>query len=313
MRKNIQRAVELIKSGEVVGIPTETVYGLAANAFDESAVKKAFKMKGRPADNPLIVHVSSTEMLIRVVRSMPPVARNLIRKYWPGPLTIIFPKHPDIPYCVTAGLETVAVRMPSNNIALALIESSGVPIAAPSANISGKPSPTRAEHVQKDFPELFVLDGGPCKHGVESTVVDVESRPTILRLGAVTMEQLEQDIPNIVLAEQHSDRPSSPGMKYKHYAPETPLVLFPFNKKEKMQEYLVGKEKHVVLCLEEHIGSFTSCPVISLGKTSEDAALNIYHTLRVAYGDEIVVLGLEKKGAGRTVMDRLERAATTHI
>ncbi len=217
-----------IRNGEVVAFPTETVYGLGADVWNADAVARIFELKGRPPDNPLIVHVSSIEMVETVVSDISDDARRLMERFWPGPLAIIFPKRPEVLDIVTAGLPTVAVRMPDHPIPLRLISEAG-PIAAPSANTSGRPSPTRAEHVRQDFgDDVPVIDGGSCQYGLESTVLDLSIMPyTILRPGRITQSELEQVLERPVrlavldpagLA-QLKNAPRSPGMKYTHYAP----------------------------------------------------------------------------------------------
>lgn len=305
----IEKAAMLIRKGELVAFPTETVYGLGANALDAKASRKIFKAKGRPADNPLIVHVADKKMLEKIAH-ISPAAKKLIDAFWPGPLTILFRKKSIIPSVVTAGLPNVAVRMPENRIALALIKKSGVPIAAPSANRSGRPSPTTAEHVKEDFPDIFVIDGGRTKHGLESTVVAVDGTPRVLRLGAITLERLKRVVPEISIVK--SKKIESPGQKYKHYAPKVPLILF--NSAEKLKRY-AKKNSGMILCKEKEVKKFKNLGnrVIGLGKTDKDVARNIFNELRKHDKGTLLVLGLEKKGIGRAVMDRLERAATRII
>ncbi|MBR9700346.1 threonylcarbamoyl-AMP synthase [Candidatus Woesearchaeota archaeon] len=306
---DVKQAADIIKNGGIVAFPTETVYGLGANALDREAVKKVFRAKGRPTDNPLIVHVASSQMLLNVVRSIPPQARGLIKRFWPGPLTIIFPASDEIPIETTGGLSTVAVRMPDNITALALITEAGVPIAAPSANKSGRPSPTSVEHVKEDFPDIPILSGKHSRHGMESTVIALDGKPRILRQGAISLKQLREVIPNITIAEQNPERPESPGMKYRHYAPDRPLILFSPEQLEHMKLYVKGKDV-IILCKDRYAKEFTG-QVIKLGSTDKEMAKSLYKALRTKReGEELVVLGTEKKGHGRTIMDRLERAAT---
>jgi len=305
---NVPEAAQLIKDGEVVAFPTETVYGLGANAFSADAVEKIYALKDRPLDNPCIVHIADKSMLADVVREVPQQAEALIREFWPGPLTIVARKAEKIPSVVTAGLATVAVRMPDNDIALALIRTAGVPIAAPSANLAGRPSPTKAEHVLLDFPNVALLDGGDSVHGVESTVVALDHQPRVLRLGAITLEELRRVLPSIIVARQDPARPESPGMKHKHYAPSRPLVLF--RDLETMRAYVQGKDV-VVLCREEFSHEFSDHPVVTLGNSDEEMAHLLYDRLRTELlGDELCVLGVPPVGIGSTIMDRLERAAT---
>lgn len=227
-------AAELIKSGEVVGMPTETVYGLAANAFDAKAVAKIFKAKGRPSDNPLIVHISSFEMVRDIASEIPPLAVKLAERFWPGPLTMIMPKSDKIPLITSGGLDTVGIRFPSHPAARRLIELCGVPLAAPSANLSGSPSPTTAARVYDDMNTRIpaIIDGGECTVGVESTVITFEGDAVrILRPGGITREMILEVVPNViidggVLSEISPDAHApSPGMKYKHYAPKAEVKI----------------------------------------------------------------------------------------
>lgn len=224
----------LLRDGQVVAIPTETVYGLAGNAYSESAVRAIFEAKGRPQDNPLIVHISSFDEIYPLVREVPDNARKLADAFWPGPLTIILPKSDKVPLCVTGGLDTVAVRCPLHPVANRLIKETGLPLAAPSANLSGKPSPTTADHVYKDLNGRIpmIIDGGECEEGVESTVITLATEtPKVLRPGNITIGQLRDvlgdvQVDNAVLNPlKDGEKVSSPGMKYKHYSPDTDVVV----------------------------------------------------------------------------------------
>jgi L-threonylcarbamoyladenylate synthase len=217
----ITEAARRLRAGEVVAFPTETVYGLGANALDAAAVKKIYELKGRPSTSPLIVHVADVEMAKTVVREWTPTTEKLARSWWPGPLSMVLPKQPTIPDIVTAGLPTVGVRVPAHPVALALIREAGIPLAAPSANKFTGLSPTTAQHVRAAFGEDFpVIDGGPCQVGIESTVVAVEgTKLTLLRPGMVTFGQLE-----LVIAQDGEAHPA-PGMHHRHYSPRTPLLL----------------------------------------------------------------------------------------
>lgn len=253
----IEKAGEILRAGEVVAIPTETVYGLAANAYDGSAVSKIFKAKGRPQDNPLIVHIAKVETLSDLVAEVPKAAKKLAAAFWPGPLTIILPKSEKIPDAVSAGLPTVAVRMPSHPVAHAVIEAAGVPLAAPSANLSGSPSPTNAKYVLDDMHDRIplILDGGSSAVGVESTVITLATaRPRVLRPGGITVEQLrallgEVDVDDAVLHKlAEGVRAASPGMKYKHYAPRAEITIVK-GTLEEFRRYVEAKEKDAfVLC-----------------------------------------------------------------
>ena len=232
---SVALAARLLQSGEVVAIPTETVYGIAASALNGTAVKKIFEAKGRPQDNPLIVHIDRLEMLEGLVGGVPDQAQKLARAFWPGPLTIILPRGPKVADAVCAGLDTVAVRMPSHPVARAVIAASGLPLAAPSANLSGSPSPTTAHYVMEDMQGRLplVLDGGECQVGVESTVVSLAGpQPMLLRPGYITREQLEAALGEEVLLSgaileklKEGETARSPGMKYKHYAPKAEVTI----------------------------------------------------------------------------------------
>ena len=238
-RKNIKdeelaEAAAVLRSGGLVAFPTETVYGLGGNALDEDAARKIYAAKGRPSDNPLIAHISCAADLAPLVKEIPVAGRKLMEAFWPGPLTMIFPKSGRVPYGTTGGLDTVAVRMPDDPVAGRLIALAGVPVAAPSANTSGRPSPTTADHVWQDMNGRIdmIINGGPVGIGVESTIVDVSSPvPSVLRPGAITMEMLREVLGEVtidpaILGPMKEDiRPKAPGMKYRHYAPEAELIL----------------------------------------------------------------------------------------
>lgn len=232
--EELKEAAGILRSGGLVAFPTETVYGLGGNALDEDAARKIYAAKGRPSDNPLIVHVSCVEEVAPLVKEIPEAGRKLMEAFWPGPLTMIFPKSEKVPYGTTGGLDTVAIRMPDDPVANRLIALAGVPVAAPSANTSGRPSPTTADHVWQDMNGRIemIIDGGPVGIGVESTIVDVSSAvPAVLRPGAITMEMLaevlgEVSVDPAILGPLSADvRPKAPGMKYKHYAPKADLTL----------------------------------------------------------------------------------------
>jgi L-threonylcarbamoyladenylate synthase len=317
--RSLRAAAALLRRGELVAFPTETVYGLGANALDAKAVSKIFAAKGRPPDNPLIVHVSDEKMLRRVIRRLPPLATRLVARFWPGPLTIVLSRKSSISSLVTAGLDTVAVRMPQG-IARDLVRLAGVPIAAPSANLSGRPSPTTAAHVAQDFPDVFVLDAGPTKHGVESTVVSLEPRFAILRQGAVTEEQLAKFLPRTrgggarrparaAPPPRSSASPAvSPGTKYTHYAPTRPLVLF--QRRSSLLSYFRMHPRALVLGPTSLSDLFPKQNFLPLGDTPEEIARNLFAALRTRRrGTELLALAIPRHGIGRAVMDRLTRAA----
>ncbi len=322
--REIDKAAFLLKNGGVVAIPTETVYGLAANAFDGLAVSKIFCAKGRPMDNPLIVHISDIQEIYQLVAEFPVKAQKLCRKFWPGPLTIILPKSKKIPREVSAGLETVAVRLPSHKLARNLIKKAGIPLAAPSANISGKPSPTTALHVLEDMDGKIdaILDGGTCSVGLESTVITLTTNPpTLLRPGGVTLKQLESEIGEVDLDDavlkkvDNSKKVISPGMKYKHYAPNAKVIILECSR-EKFIDYVNHKssENVAALCYNEDV-NFIQVKTFTYGsyKNPELQAKTLFDALREIDKDESVEIVYaicpSKSGIGMAVYNRLVRAA----
>lgn len=320
----IKEAAQWLKAGEVVAFPTETVYGLGANAKDTKAVEKIFAAKGRPSDNPLIVHIAHVKQLDEIVSDVPRIAGMLIERFWPGPLTLILPKKEGvISDKVTAGLSTVAVRMPDHPVALALIEESGLPLAAPSANISGRPSPTTAAHVFTDLNGRIVgiVDGGETGIGVESTVLDCTSDvPTILRPGGVTKEALEQVIGNVAVDSALTDErqtPKSPGMKYTHYAPKSPMAIVQgspaFLQTLVNQQRALGK-KVGVMTTEENCLFYDADVVLTCGSRHDlrTVASRLYDTLRKFDETDVDFIYSESfpaEGIGVAIMNRLRKAA----
>ena len=317
----LREAAARLRRGELVAFPTETVYGLGANALDATAVARIFEAKGRPHDNPVIVHVSDLTMLRRVATAPPPRAKELLARFWPGPLTLLLSKKSSLPSSVTAGLPTVAVRMPEG-LARDLVRLAGVPVAAPSANLSGRPSPTTAAHVAEDFPDVFVLDGGPTSHGLESTVVSLDP-PTVLREGAIPGDLLRKVIPGLRLPAARSQRRDgrrrtiakakeaalSPGTKYTHYAPTRPLTLF--LRRSSLLSYFATHPNALVLCESPAARLFSKQNVLSLGSSPEEIGRNLFAALRTRRkGTELLALAIPRRGVGRAVMDRLTRAAT---
>lgn len=306
----IARAAAVLAAGGLVAFPTETVYGLGADALDATAVRRIFRAKRRPADNPLIVHLAGVDELARVAASVPALATRLAGEHWPGPLTLVLDARPDVPSVTTGGLRTVAVRVPDHPITLALIAAAGVPVAAPSANRSGRPSPTTAAHVVTDLGDDVdvVLDGGPCRVGVESTVVDVRGGvPVVLREGSVTREELgiAGDAPT-------GDVAASPGTRYRHYAPACRVVVAAAGSlaAEVGRHGTEGGRVGVVACRT------TALPngVVEVARYAEahELAAILYRALRDAEDagvDVLVVEGVAESGVGRAVMDRLRRAA----
>ncbi len=323
--KNIKTAGRILSDGGLVAIPTETVYGLAASVWNEDAAARIFEAKGRPGDNPLIVHICELDQLDQIC--FPNWnAYKLAKAFWPGPLTMILPKKDSVSARITAGLSTVAVRMPSHPAALAVIKAAGVPLAAPSANLSGKPSPTSAEHVMHDLDGKIdaVIDGGRCEVGVESTVVDVTgSVPTVLRPGAVTRQMIAE-----VLGSAQTDKRAdaavtekgavpSPGMKYRHYAPNTPARLFCGSPSAVAAEMAKSfTEKKSVIVFEEYVKMFPGA--LSFGKSWDHAAHEerVYDLLRKADGqgsEEILISCPREAGAGAAAVNRLKRACGQRV
>ena len=324
-RESVKTAAEILKAGGTVAIPTETVYGLAASALDENAVKKIFEAKGRPQDNPLIVHIADISELGGVAREIPEAAYTAAEKFWPGPLTMILKRGEKIPSCVSAGLDTVAVRMPSDSTARDIIRESGLPLAAPSANTSGKPSPTSAKYVLDDLDGKIdaVVMGGECCVGVESTVVTLcTDPPRILRPGAVTPEQLKTVFPDIKVDKAVLSEPpkgakvASPGMKYKHYAPKTETYLVE-GTTEKYAEFVNSKQNAAAICFSEDSGRI-KVKKLCYGTAEDESTLahEVFSALREADGlgvSEIYVHAPSKTGVGLAVYNRLIRAAAFRV
>ena len=327
--ETIARAGEILKKGGLVAFPTETVYGLGGDATNPEASHKIYSAKGRPSDNPLIVHITNRKALEEMVEEVPQTAYALAERFWPGPLTMIFRKNDRIPYETTGGMDTVAVRMPSDPIARALIDASTGYIAAPSANTSGRPSPTQAEHVAQDLSGKIdmILDGGPVNIGLESTIVDLtEDVPMILRPGYITLEMLQEVLgevrvdPGLIAAD--SDRkPKAPGMKYRHYAPqadlkvvegETDAVVQMINRR--CAEFTAQKKRVGIIATEETKDRYKQGTVISIGARDDEEAIarHLYGILRQF--DELGVDAIFSEsftaaGMGQAIMNRLLKAA----
>ncbi len=341
----LAEAAQILRNGGLVAFPTETVYGLGANGLDEAAAGRIYKAKGRPSDNPLILHISTPEELVPLVQEVPETARKLMEAFWPGPLTMIFEKSGIVPYGTTGGLDTVAVRMPDDPIASRMIALAGVPVAAPSANLSGRPSPTTAQHVIEDMSGRIemILDGGPVGIGVESTIVDVTgSVPVLLRPGAVTMEMLrdivgEVSVDSAIAGPMAADvKPKAPGMKYRHYAPRAELVLVEeagtdgnkavvsgsdaiiaaINRltRERLAEgYSVG-----ILCTDETKDCYPAGIVRSVGlrASQESIAHSLFAVLREFDDlnvDFIYSESFARDHLGQAIMNRLTKAAGYRI
>ena len=321
-------AAEIIKSGELVAIPTETVYGLGADGLNPDAVAKIFLAKGRPQDNPLILHISDAKDMEMFCHSIPQAAYRLAEAFWPGPLTMVLPARAIVPKCTTAGLPTVAVRCPDNAVTREIIRLAGVPVAAPSANISGKPSTTTAQHVLHDHDGNIaaVVDGGPCQVGVESTIVDLtEVRPRLLRPGGITPEQLigvlgDLVVDKAVTAQIDKDAVvKAPGMKYKHYAPQADVVIVS-GSREKAAAYI---HRHItpqdrVLCFEEELPLYADCNPLAYGREAcvETLSAGLFAALRELDDpaiNKVYARCPEGGGVAYAVQNRLKKAAAFRI
>ncbi|RDY30111.1 L-threonylcarbamoyladenylate synthase [Lachnotalea glycerini] len=328
--KFIKEASVILKEGGLVAFPTETVYGLGANALNKKASAKIYEAKGRPSDNPLIVHIAELVALDKIVTVVPEKARMLAEKFWPGPLTMIFNKKDIVPLETTGGLNTVAVRMPNHKLALSLIKESGGYIAAPSANTSGRPSPTKASHVAEDMNGKIdmILDGGMVGIGIESTIVDVSNdNPMILRPGYITKEMIEEVIGEVyvdqtILAEGDiSQRPKAPGMKYKHYAPKGDLTIVEGDENVVVERILKLAEEKIaanyqvgIIATDETFGRYSIGQVKSIGKRSEEQSIshNLYNVLREFDDINVDFIYSESFSDGKlgvAIMNRLLKAA----
>ena len=326
----LARAGALIRSGQLVAFPTETVYGLGADALNADAVRRIFEAKGRPGDNPLIAHISAVEQLEPLIAAEPSaMARALMDAYWPGPMTLIFPKSDIVPPAVTAGLDTVAVRFPAHPAARALIDAARRPIAAPSANRSGRPSPTAAARVLEDMDgrSPMIVDGGPCAVGLESTVIDMTGdTPRVLRPGGITPEMITAvcgaaRVDDAVMRPlKDGERPRSPGMKYRHYAPRGSLTVVQGDEAAVIariqQLYDAAEGTPLILALEGHLPAYGDRRALSLGADAAGMARALFDALRQADSlgaDALFSEAVPPDGLGLAVMNRLGRAAAFHI
>ena len=334
----VNEAGTIIKRGGLVAFPTETVYGLGANGMDEEAAAKIYAAKGRPSDNPLILHISDIKMLDGIVSDVPNAARILMDKFWPGPMTLVFKKRKEVPYGTTGGLDTVAVRYPSHKVALDIISASGVPIAAPSANTSGRPSPTRASHVIEDMDGKvdMIVDGGEVGIGIESTIIDVTGDvPMILRPGYITKAMIEELVgpvlvDKVVTAKTVEEiggdyKPKAPGMKYRHYAPRAELTMFDGNienvveKINKLTKEASDNGKTVgIIATEETKDRYNIGKVVSIGTRKDEASIarGLYSILRDFDTMDVDVIYSETfydDDLGQAIMNRLIKAAGYRI
>lgn len=326
--ENLDEAKNLIQGGELVAFPTETVYGLGADGLNEEAVKKIFVAKGRPQDNPLILHISDRKMLESLVKNISEEAKILMEAFWPGPLTIVFQKSEVVPDIITAGLDTVAIRMPENEIALELIKRSNTPIAAPSANISGRPSPTDAITCYDDLKGKveLIIDGGDTIVGLESTVIDMTGEiPVILRPGAVTLEMVRDLLPKAVIDKgilKEKETPKSPGQKYKHYAPKADAYLLVGTREEKLaklDDFIKNNQskKMGLMATKEILEKihYPDLEIKNLGSINDLETFGslIFKDLRdldKLKVDIIICEGVEEKGLGLAIMNRLKKSAS---
>lgn len=329
----LKKATNILKNNGLVAFPTETVYGLGANALKNECVEKIYLAKGRPSDNPLIVHISRIDDVYKLAKNVPKLAIKLMQKFWPGALTIVLEKSDIIPEKTSGGLNTVAIRMPNNKIALALIENAGFPIAAPSANISGKPSPTDANHVFKDLNQKIdmILDGGKCDFGLESTVVEVlENEITILRPGNITKEMLEEICENVfidsaILENNSTDIAKCPGMKYKHYSPKGNITIFKGNMKNVAEKILSilkeEQEESLAIIFSEMLENypeFEKYKFLNIGsiKNETEIGKNLFSMLRkcdILNIRKIYIPYFNENGIGFAIMNRLKKAAGYNI
>ncbi len=324
------QAAEILLEGGLVGIPTETVYGLGANGLNPEAVERIFLAKGRPQDNPLILHVPSADWLERFCCDVPPAARDLTRRFWPGPLTLILRRNPIVPDVVTAGLDTVGMRCPDHPVTRAILERAGVPVAAPSGNLSGRPSPTTAQHMREDMDGRIeaIVEGGPCRVGVESTIVDLTvTPPRLLRPGGVTLEELEEVLGEVAVDPAvrrlmgAGERPRAPGMKYRHYAPKAPVTVLsgdPDCSAAWLEEH-AGPEDGII-CFHEYLPRFAAEGRIvqDLGSVGdrEEQARRVFDALRAFDHTSVPAIWAQcpdPDGLGLAVSNRLNKAAGFHI
>ncbi|MBE6992252.1 MAG: threonylcarbamoyl-AMP synthase [Ruminococcaceae bacterium] len=322
--ESAEKCAEMIKNGGLVAIPTETVYGLGANGLDEEAVLKIFLAKGRPQDNPLILHLADADEIEKYCCDVPETAKKLAQHFWPGPLTMVLKAKDIVPKCTTAGLDTVAVRCPDCDVTRKLISLAGVPVAAPSANTSGRPSPTSAAHVIEDMTGKIeaIIDNGPCTVGVESTIIDLSGdKPRLLRPGGLPLEDIEAIIGDVVKDKavkgevKDDEIVRAPGMKYRHYAPKAPVTVVT-GKPEDTGRYILENcgANTGIICFDEYAHMFDDCTVKCLGKVADSGehARRIFEILRAFDGTDVIKIIAqcpEDKGLDSAVVNRLKKAA----
>ena len=320
LRESLQEPALAIKNGDLVVFPTETVYGIGGDATNSQAIRKIFEVKGRPSDNPLIVHISNLDWLHELTVNPPEIAFTLGKRFWPGPLTMVLQRSENIAKEVTKGLPTVAIRFPNHIVAQTLIDLAATPIAAPSANISGKPSATSAEHAYLDFKGKvpYIIDAGRSHFGIESTVINIlEDPPVLLRPGSITLEELQQVIPTIRVLKSFKDvAVVSPGMKYRHYSPDKPVVLIenaPFLPVKTIERFVAEQGEGCILycCNAFHKHKYPNTKI--LGETPEEIQYNLFYYLRYLDNSPFksaVIEGVIEKKEGLAIMNRLRKAAS---
>ena len=326
--EDIRQAADILRAGGLVGIPTETVYGLGANGLSSEAVKKIFAAKGRPQDNPLILHVPEASWLARYCRGVPESAYALAERFWPGPLTMILPRREMVPDATTAGLDTVGVRCPNHPVTLAIIREADVPVAAPSGNTSGRPSPTCAEHMIEDMDGKIdaIVDGGRCGVGVESTIIDLTcTPPRLLRPGGLPLEALEEVLGEVAVDAAllrplgGGEKPKAPGMKYRHYAPKAPVTVV-VGEPAAAADYIAARlgERTGVICFSEWTDRFAGCIVEDMGSVSrkDEQARRVFDALRAFDHTDVTEIYAQcphEDGLGLAVANRLKKAAGFHV
>ena len=326
--ENIEAAAEIIRRGGLLGIPTETVYGLGADALNADACRRIYEAKGRPQDNPLIIHVPDSTWLSRYCENVPESAYRLADEFWPGPLTMILPKKDVVPYRTTGGLDTVGVRCPNHPVTLAVIRAAGVPVAAPSGNTSGRPSPTTAADMVEDMDGKIdgIFDGGACSVGVESTIIDLTCEPPrLLRAGGLPLEELERVLGTVLVDKcitqlmTDGERPRAPGMKYRHYAPKAPVTVVTGDGK-KSAAYIAAHapEGAGVICFSEFRAQFPGCVVHELGPEGDksEQARRVFDALREFDATDVTEIFAQcpdDAGLGLAIGNRLKKAAGFHV
>ena len=323
----IERAAEILRRGGLLGIPTETVYGLGANGLDPEAVRHIFEAKGRPQDNPLILHIPDASWLERYCCNIPAAAYELAERFWPGPLTMILPRRDNVPDVTTGGLDTVGIRCPNHPVTLAIIQAAQIPVAAPSGNLSGRPSPTCAQHMIEDMDGRIdgIVDGGACGVGVESTIIDLTaSTPRLLRPGGLPLEMLQEVLGDVAVDKavlsplSAGEKPKAPGMKYRHYAPKAPVTVVTGNARRTAQ-YICRNlgENTGIICFDEYRELFPNCVVETIGSASDqgEQARRVFDALRAFDSTAVTEIFAQcpsDEGLGLAIANRLKKAAGFH-